>query len=1046
MYPETKAAVSFPEIESRVLREWSENKVFEQSLRLSGKEIVFYDGPPFPTGAPHFGTIFVSILKDSLARFFTMQGFSVPRRWGWDCHGLPIENAVEKKLGIGDKTEIEKKLGVAAFNDACRALVADCNAAWEEYIRKIGRWVDYKNAYRTLDPKYMESVLWVFKQCYDKGLIYRDYRVTPYCYHCETCLSISDIRESDSTRPRQDPEVIVTFKAIDPPPALARAAQGKPVYYLAWTTTPWTLISNLVLAVGKDFRYAAFEHEGKICVMARDLMPRWKELFGAAPKVIAEFAGGELVGCRYEPIFHHYRDLAAQGYFRILAADFVTLEDGVGIVHCAPAFGEDDYWLCKRNGLGVRNPVDAKGCFGPEIPEYAGRNVHEANKDIIRWLKENHFLVSHRTIEHNYPHCWRCRTPLIYRSMDAWYFAVEKIKDRLLKNNEQINWVPEHVKHGRFGKWLEGARDWNISRSRYWGTPIPVWECARAGCGGRVVLGSAAEISRFAGKALPDLHKEFLDEVAVPCPKCSQPMRRVPEVLDCWFESGSMPYGQCHYPFENKDWFESHFPADFIVEYPGQLRGWFYYLHVLATALLDRAAFKNCLVHGTLLSEEGHKISKSKKNFTDPMDLIRQYGADAMRLYLLNSPAVVMEDMNFKDSGVRDQVKQVLLPLWNAYSFFATYANIDGFTGNPANVPDAAGGATPLDRWILAVLYRTEKKVGNAFRTFYLNQSAGPLVEFIGELTNWYIRQSRERFWGNGLTPDKERAYGTLYYVLVCLVKMLAPSAPFISDCLYKMLTGGESVHLEKWPGIPDKFSNDILIEETAVVRNIVSLGLALRQKAGIKVRQPLPSLKIVLPSGVARGTVERQLAVIEGELNVKAVEFIDDPAAIASIRAVPNPRVIGPKFGRDVQKIIAAAKSGRVREAGDRVIVHDGGREWALDRADVEISYSGKGGGVLCENGILALLDGTVSPELKEEGVANELNRAIQVMRKEAGYAVSDRILLDLEGCLEDKWKNHIAGLALATQVKMTEKEADATSRLEFEGRNFRVSIRKNA
>ncbi|MDD5484299.1 MAG: isoleucine--tRNA ligase [Kiritimatiellae bacterium] len=1043
MYKELKTPVHFPDVEGLILKDWSEKDIFGKSLKISGREMVFYDGPPFPTGAPHFGTIFVSILKDALARFFTMAGFSVPRRWGWDCHGLPIENAVEKKLGIKGKTEIEKSLSVAEFNRSCRRLVADCNAAWEEYIRKIGRWVDYRNAYRTLDRNYMESVMWVFKQCYDKGLIYKDYRVTPYCYHCETCLSISDIRESDSTRPKQDPEVIVTFQAADDPPGLPASVRGK-TYYLAWTTTPWTLISNLVLAIGKNYRYVAFEHEDRVFIMARDLLPRWKGVFGNAPKIIREFDGRELVGRKYVPVYPHYRDLAREGYFKILAADFVTLEDGVGIVHCAPAFGEDDYWLCKRHGLGVRNPVDSRGCFTAEIPEFAGRNVHESNRDIIRWLKDNHVLVFHGTIEHNYPHCWRCRTPLIYRATDAWYFAVEKIKDRLLAHNEEINWVPEHVKHGRFGKWLEGARDWNISRSRYWGTPIPVWECADPACAERLVPGSLAEINKYAKKPLEDLHKEFLDEVTIPCPKCSRAMHRIPEVLDCWFESGSMPFGQCHYPFENKDWFEKHFPADFIVEYPGQIRGWFYYLHILAAALLDRAAFKNCLVHGTLLSEEGHKISKSKKNFTDPMELIDKYGADAMRLYLLNSPAVVMEDMNFNDCGVRDQIKQVLLPLWNACSFFVTYANIDGYTGDPGKTPDISNSFHPLDRWILAVLYRAEKKAGNAFRTFYLNQSVAPLVEFIGELTNWFIRQSRERFWGNGLTPEKKEAYDTFYYVLVSLLKMLAPSAPFVADYLYKMLTGEESVHLSPWPDIPEKYRNDGLIEETAAARNIVSLGLALRQKTGIKTRQPLPAVKISLPSGIKREVVSRQAPMIRNELNVKNVEFIEDPAAIAALRVVPNPRVIGPKFGRDVQKIIAAAKAGNVREENDKIIVRENSREWTLDKADVEISYIGQGGDVLCQNGVLVLLDTCLSPELKEEGVANELNRAVQVMRKEAGYAVSDRIAMEIEGELDEKWKKHIAGLALAVQAEIPEKEADLSQRLEIEGRNFRVAIRK--
>ncbi|NLB59822.1 MAG: isoleucine--tRNA ligase, partial [Lentisphaerae bacterium] len=681
MYKPVSSSVDFPALEREVLQAWQHGQVFEKSLRLSDREMVFYDGPPFPTGAPHLGTMCVTILKDALPRYFTMAGFSVPRRWGWDCHGLPIENAVERELGLKNKAAIEKTLGVAAFNRACRQLVSDCNVAWETYIHKIGRWVDYHQAYRTMDTPYMESVLWVFKACYEKGLIYKDYRVTPYCYRCETALSFADIRLDDATRPRQDPEVVVGFKAAD-------TIAGKPTWYLAWTTTPWTLTANLALAIGAEHRYVAVEHADQIFVLAEALLPLWAtKLFGGQPRVVQTLAGADLVGRSYKPVFPHYEGMSAEGYFRILAADFVTLHDGVGIVHCAPAFGEDDYWLCKKHALGVRNPVDAQGRFGAEIPEWQGRNVHEANKDIVRWLKAQGVLFYQGTLQHNYPHCWRCQTPVIYRAMDAWYFAVDKLKERLLARNDDINWVAAHVKHGRVGKWLDGARDWNISRSRYWGTPIPVWECEAPQCGARRIIGSLAEMTAFAGQPVGDLHKEFLDEIQPACSVCGARLRRVPEVLDCWFESAAMPYGQCHYPFENKAWFEAHFPADFIVEYPGQIRGWFYYLHVLAVALFDRAAFKNCLVHGTLLAEDGLKISKSKKNFTDPMELMDRYGADALRLYLLGSPAVVMEDLHFKNAGVRDQVKQVLLPIWNSYAFFVTYANIDGYSGSPGTLP-----------------------------------------------------------------------------------------------------------------------------------------------------------------------------------------------------------------------------------------------------------------------------------------------------------------------------------------------------------------------
>ncbi len=1034
MYKLPTGNVSFPLIEEEMIRYWKDNKIFERSVAKYKKEIIFYDGPPFPTGAPHYGTIFVSILKDSLARFFTMQGCSVPRRWGWDCHGLPIENAVEKQLGIKEKTEIEKKLGVKAFNDACRKLVSDCNAAWREYIEKIGRWVDYDNAYRTLDVSYMESVLWVFKTCYDKGLIYKDYRVTPYCYHCETSLSFSDIRESDSTRPKQDPEIIVAFKAKDD-------IVGKPTFYLAWTTTPWTLISNLVLAVGADYEYAAVENQGKIYILAKALFERWKNLFEGETRIVDCLKGKELVGRKYYPIYDYFAELTDEGCFRILAADFVSLEEGVGIVHCAPAFGEDDYWLCKRNGIGVKNPVDAKGCFTSEIKEFAGRNVHEANKDVIRSLKEKGVLLLHRTLMHNYPHCWRCRTPVIYRAMDAWYFAVEKIKDKLLEKNEDINWVPDHVKHGRFGKWLEGARDWNISRSRYWGTPIPVWDCTNPNCNERVVLGSIEEIEKQSGIRLQDLHKEFMDEVTFKCKSCGSMMRRVPEVLDCWFESGSMPYGQCHYPFKNKEWFETHFPCDFIVEYPGQIRGWFYYMHVLSVALFNKISFKNCLVHGTLLAEDGSKFSKSKKNFTDPMELIRKYGADALRLYLHSSPAVVMDDLNFKDSGVEDQIKRVILPLWNAFHFFVTYANIDGFKGDPNKIPALEKN---IDKWILAELYAVEKKVKKAFETFYLNHSLSPILDFIDDLTNWYIRQSRERFWAEGgLTKDKIHAYETLYYILCSLMKLLAPSAPFISDYIYRVLTNEDSVHLSKWPDIPESFYNIGLIEENKLARLVVKLGLSLRQKKAIRVRQPLKKLMLALPPSLDKQILDNQLDVIKNELNVKSIELIANPEDLAKVKAIPNPRLLGPKFGKDVQTIIKAAKAGQIKDIGEKIVVFEQGREWILDKNEIEIRYEGKDNAeVASEHGILVALDFSLTKELIEEGIANELNRIIQDMRKKQGYAISDRIKLNVEGDIQQEWKEFLAKQALAELTVIKENEADATTQETIEGRQFYIAI----
>ena len=1036
MYNSVNNKVSFPKLEQDILEFWRENNIFEKSLTLSEKEHIFYDGPPFPTGNPHHGTIFVSILKDSIARFFTMKGYSVPRRWGWDCHGLPIENAIEKKLGIQNKSEIAESVGIDKFNQECREFVSSANDAWETYINKIGRWTHYDNAYRTMDTSYMESVLWVFKECHSKGYIYKDYRVTPYCYQCETSLSISDTRESDSTRPRTDPTVVVKLKT-------EKTVQDKPAFLLAWTTTPWTLISNLALAVGNEFDYVAVEHEGEALIMAEALLPKYQKVLGKNPNILQKFKGSELVDWEYQPLFPYFAGKKDKNYFRVIHSDHVTLTDGVGIVHMAPAFGEEDYWVCKQNSISVENPVDAKGCFTDEIIEFKGRNVHEANKDIIRTLKDNGVVLKQDQLEHNYPHCWRCRTPLIYRAMDAWYFAVEKIKDRLVETNEPVNWVPANVKSGRFGNWLAGARDWNISRSRFWGTPIPVWECDSEKCDFREVLGSIAEIKEKTGVLVDDLHKDFLDPLTYSCEKCDGTMVRIPEVLDCWFESGSMPYGQCHYPFENKDWFESHFPCDFIVEYPGQIRCWFYYMHVLATALFDKPAFKNCVVHGTLLAEDGSKISKSKKNYTDPMELVDSFGADALRVYLLSSPAAAMGDMSFRDQGIKDQIKDVLLPLWNAYSFFVTYGNIDHFKGDPNKVPT---GEYQMDAWILARLYECEREVYDAFSNYHLNRTLNPILEFIESLTNWYIRQSRERFWQKGMPGDKLSGYETLYYILNSMVKMLAPSAPFVAESIYKNLTGNESVHLASWPRIPEKFANPELTRKIEMTRLITNLGLSLRQKLKIKVRQPLKKAMIALPKEMNQAALTDQFDVLKAELNVKDLEFIADPSQIGIIRAVPNARVLGKQFGKDMQKIIRGAREGNVAEEGDEVVVTCEGESWRISRDDIAIGYEGKEGlDVASQNGVLVTIDPAITDELREEGVANDLNRQIQNMRKDAGYEISDRIHLQLDGTIDQKWKDYLFEAALADEAKLDEQAADVQKNIELEGRQFSISMKIN-
>ena len=697
-YEELSGKPALNLIQEEILDFWKKEKVFEKSVEeRTGEEVVFYDGPPFPTGKPHHGTVLVSFIKDMIARYWTMRGYRVPRVWGWDCHGLPIENQAETLLGINDKNEIEKSLGIDKFNDKCFEIVSNNNESWKEYVEQMARWVDYDGAYKTMNTDFMESVMWAFKQCYDKGYIYRDYRVTPYCMHCETSLSISDTRESDSTRLRQDRWIIVRFQTEE-------VIDGKQVYFLAWTTTPWTLPSNVCLAVGEQLDYAYVEVEDSIYVACKNTLANYEKIFGKEPVIVKECKGYDLLGKTYEPLFDYFADKKTEGAFRVVSAEYVGSEEGVGIVHTAPAFGEDDYWTCKNNKIPFVNPVNDKGHFTEEVKDFYDsaqeKNVIEMNSIIIRFLHEKGKAVADGTIEHNYPHCWRCKRPLIYKAMEAWYFDIGKIKNRLIELNEDINWVPETVKHGRFGNWLAGARDWNISRNRYWSTPIPIWECEA--CGERVVLGSIKEIYEASGIRLSNLHRQYMDKVTFECKCCGKTMRRVPEVLDCWFESGSVPFAQKHYPFENKEWFESHFPSDFIVEYTGQIRCWFYYLHVLSAALFDKPAFQNCIVHGTILAKDGKKLSKSSKNYTDPMQLMKQYGTDAFRLYLYQTGAMLIGDLLFDESGIQEAYQQIILPYWNACNFYISYANIDGFKPEELEEPVLEN---QLDKWILAKLY-----------------------------------------------------------------------------------------------------------------------------------------------------------------------------------------------------------------------------------------------------------------------------------------------------------------------------------------------------
>ncbi len=1031
-YAELAGKPNVPEIQRDMLKFWKDKSVFEKSVNKdTDKEIVFYDGPPFPTGKPHHGTILVSFIKDMIARYWTMRGYKVPRVWGWDCHGLPIENQAEKDLGIDDKNYIENTLGIDKFNDKCFEIVSGNNEAWKEYVEEMARWVDYDGAYKTMNPSFMESVMWAFKQCYDKGLIYKDYRVTPYCTHCETSLSISDTRESDSTRPRQDRWIIAKFKT-------AEVINGKPVYFLAWTTTPWTLPSNLCLAVGESLNYSFVDVGEEIFIACTNVLPKYDKIFGKEPVTVKECVGADLVGMTYEPLFPYFADLAEKGAFRVVTADYVGSDEGVGIVHTAPAFGEDDYWTCKNNNIPLINPVDAKGRFTEEVTDFYSadndKNVIEMNPVVIRFLYDNGKAVADGTIEHNYPHCWRCKNPLIYRAMDAWYFDVTKIKPRLIELNEDINWVPETIKHGRFGKWLENARDWNISRNRYWSTPIPIWECDT--CGDRTVLGSVDEIEQASGVRLTNLHRQFMDKVTFKCSceNCSGTKVRVPEVLDCWFESGSVPFAQKHYPFENKEWFDSHFPSDFIVEYTGQIRCWFYYLHVLSVALFDKPCFSNCVVHGTILAKDGKKLSKSSRNYTDPMLLMKQYGTDAFRLYLYQTNAMLVGDLLFDDNGIQDAYQQIILPYWNACNFFISYANVVGFKPEALTAPQSDN---QLDKWVLAKLHEATTAIKENMDAYLVNKYVENLISLVDGITNWYIRRSRRRFWDKEMTPDKKQALETLYYVLVNTTKLFAPVAPIISEKIYQTLTDGFSVHLEDFPEIPEEFKDEELLAQVKLVRNVIYLARSIRSKNKVKNRQPLSTLRVVLSEKAGNAVVESFSDIIAEELNVKNVEILESVGSVAEVKYAPNFNEIRNRYPDRIPEIIKAVKSGKFELRAEDALLEINGTQESFDAEIILVTYQAKAGQhVASEKGVVVSLDLTLTDELKDEGFARDIVRAVQDARRQMDCAITDEITVEFVGSVPEAWVDYICGETLSKCAAIA--EADLT--LEIAGDDDRA------
>jgi len=1039
-FAEVPAQTNFPTQEEQLLAFWEKEDVFRRSVdeRSEEKTFTFYDGPPFASGLPHYGHLLASIIKDVVPRYWTMRGYRVERRFGWDCHGLPVENEVEQQLNLKSRPDI-LDYGIGNFNETCRDVVLRYANEWESFITRVGRWVDWSNQYRTMDVEFMESVWWVFKTLWDKGLVYEGYKSLAYCPRCATPLSNFEVNQG--YQQTQDPSVTVRFKV---------RGQEK-LSILAWTTTPWTLPSNMGLAVGGEIEYVRVTRkDGEQLILAK---ARLKEVFKRDEdeiERIEEQPVAELLGLNYEPLFPYFAELADEGAFRVLQADFVSTENGTGIVHIAPGFGEDDYQLGQREGLPTVAPIDEDCHFTEEVTDYQGRFVKDVDRDIIRSLRDSGKLLTESTIEHSYPFCWRCDSPLIYRAVSTWYVSVEKIKENMLNANAQIWWVPEHIKDGRFGLWLEGARDWAISRNRYWGTPLPLWR--NEDTGEIICIGSREELEQLSGQKVDDLHKHIIDEIEIDSPTGKATLRRVPEVLDCWFESGSMPYAQNHYPFENKEKVDARFPADFISEGLDQTRGWFYTLTVLAAALFDKPAFKNCIVSGMLLAEDGRKMSKRLKNYPEPTAMIDKYGADALRLYLLNSPALKSEELRMTEDGIKESLRSVIIPLWNAYSFFVTYAHIDGWQPKDGEGVQSSHG---LDRWILSELQTLLHDLNSEMEAYRLYRTVPAMVSFVEKLTNWYIRRSRRRFWKSEDDGDKAAAYATLYQVLVTFTKALAPVLPFITESIYQNLVrthDGEadvSVHLCAMPQADEALRDSDLEEQMGLATRAVVLGRSLRSKHNLKTRQPLRRLFLLPPDERSRRELREMIPLMADELNIKEVVLVEDETEFSDISYRPNFRALGPRFGKRMKEVgafISQLDEGQIQElrAGGRIAFADG--EIGMD--DIDVQRQEKEGVVVAiDNNLGVGIDIQLDDELVSECTAREFVNRVQNMRKDAGLDVADRICVDVEGEPElekaiAKHRDYIAAETLALDLNTGKVPVEATLQQEWQVNNLAGKI----
>jgi isoleucyl-tRNA synthetase len=991
---------SFVEAEKSVLKFWQTKDIFKKSLEKTkkGKNYIFYDGPPFATGLPHHGHIVASTLKDVVPRYFTMKGFYVDRRFGWDCHGLPIEQEIDKKFGCS-ASDFVAQHGVKKYNDECRGIVDRYVNEWEKTIGRLGRWVDFQNDYKTMDLPFMESVWWVFKSIWDKGLIYQGNKIVPYSPALQTALS--NFEAGQNYQDIQDPAVTVLFRTKADPNT----------YFAAWTTTPWTLPSNLSLCVHPEIEYVKVKDLEKniFLIMAKARLEAYKKNFKY--EEVETMTGAQMKGMKYEPLFPYFGSLADKGYFVVLNDEYVTTGDGTGIVHQAPGFGEDDNRVMKEAGLTeVVVPLDLSAKFTQEVKDFAGQFIKDADKEIIKNLKDRGQLFHQSTLVHSYPMCYRTDTPLIYRAMPQWYLAVEKIKDKMMKANQEITWVPENIKEGRFGKWLENARDWAISRTRVWGTPLPIWINDKNGK--TICMGSIADLEKFTGKKVSDLHREYVDELTFTLPGEEGTYKRIPEVLDCWFESGSMPYAQLHYPFENQDVFKDGFPAEFIAEGLDQTRGWFYTLTVLSSALFDKPAFKNVIVNGLVLAKDGKKMSKRLKNYTPPDELMETFGADALRLFLINSGLVKAEELRFTDDGVKDMVRRVLLPWFNSFKFFSTYASVDGWKvdakASHEVIVDANGAVAftgvpsdnILDQWLLSKLQTLVKNVNHEMQNYRLYNVVPELFNFIEDLTNWYIRLNRRRFWDEEMTADKSAAYSTLHTTLEALSRLMAPFTPFLSDHIYQELKnfGGnveESVHLCSYPEANEGLINSTLEVAVGRMQQVILLGRQKRVNEGVKVKTPLKTLKVIHQDQALLSELKKLEEYIKIELNVKTVDYMTNEADFVTLSAKPNLPVLGKKLGKELgafKALIEKLPSADVQkiENGSKVTLNN----VEFDATEILVVRAAKAGTQAVTNRLITIdLDCTLDQDLIDEGLAREMVNRIQKTRKDSNFNVADRI-----------------------------------------------------